>query len=144
MNWALIIAVFIAGCGVSFQAGINGALGRKIGSIEAAFTSFAIGTLILSVILLFYRKGNILGVFEVPKWQLLGGALGAFYVFIMVLAVPRFGIAASLTTLIVGQLLCSIFIDHYGLIHGNAIPVSLNRVLAIMIMTFALYLFFRK
>jgi transporter family-2 protein len=144
MNWILLLLILAAGTGTSLQAGVNGALGRKVGIIEAAFISFLIGTIFLSIMLLFLRKGNISLVWDVPKWQLTGGLLGAFYILTMVIAVPKIGIAASVVTLIVGQLLSSSLLDHFGVMSGKPIPIDGKRVIALVMMLVAMFLYYKK
>ena len=144
MNWGILFFVFIAGTFTSLQAGVNGGLGKRVGTIEAAFISFSVGTIFLLLLLLFQRKGDITQVFNVPKWQLTGGLLGASYILIMVVAVPRIGIAASLVTLIAGQLVCSIIIDHFALMGGAQIPVDWKRLLGLALVGVAVYLFYDR
>ncbi len=144
MNWIILLMVLAAGAATSIQAGVNGALGKKVGIIEAAFVSFLVGTVFMFVIFLFARKGNIQNVLEVPKWQLTGGLFGAIYIMIMVNAVPRIGMAAALITLIVGQLTASTVIDHFGLIGDRNIPIDLKRVGGLALMGIAVYLFYKK
>ncbi|HVD96729.1 MAG TPA: DMT family transporter [Cytophagaceae bacterium] len=144
MNWGVLFLVLIAGAATAVQAGVNGALGKKVGIIEAAFVSFMVGTIFLLILLLLTRKGNIQNALEVPKWQLTGGLLGATYIIIMVIAVPRIGIAAALVTLIVGQLTCSTLIDHFGLIGDRLIPIDLRRVGALLLMGVSVYLFYKR
>ena len=72
----------LGGAAVAFQVQINGGLGKRTGVLEASFISFGIGTLALFFIVLFFGKGNFMAVSTVPKWQLFGGLLGAFYVIV--------------------------------------------------------------
>lgn len=144
MNWGILLLVFIAGTFTSLQAGVNGGLGKKVGSIEAAFISFAVGTCFLLGLLIFQRKGDITQVMSVPKWQLTGGLLGALYILIMVTAVPRIGIAASLVTLIAGQLICSMLIDHFALMGGQQIPIDWKRLAGLALVAGAVYLFYDR
>lgn len=144
MNWLLLVLVFIAGTATSIQAGVNGALGKKVGIIEAAFISFLIGTICMTILMIFLRKGNIMEVFEVPKWQFAGGLLGSFYIIIMVIAVPRIGIAAALITLIAGQIASSTLIDHFGFIGSREIPLDWKRILGLCFLGAALFLFYKK
>ncbi|MFD1736474.1 DMT family transporter [Bacillus salitolerans] len=143
MNWIFMIVALFAGMAVSIQASVNGSLGKKIGVIEGAFVSFLIGTIFLFLLQLFVGKGNLLQMFSVPKWQLTGGLLGAFYIFIMVLVVPKLGVATSIMAVIVGQLLMSSILDHYGLL-GKQIPFDLKRGLGIVLLVSALFLFYKK
>lgn len=93
---------------------------------------------------LFFGKGELIAMFSVPKWQLIGGILGAFYVFVMVLIVPKVGVANSLMAVVAGQLVMSSIVDHFGLFGGQRIPFDLTRFAAIGFLFLALWLFFRK
>jgi bacterial/archaeal transporter family-2 protein len=143
MKWLFMGFALLAGMAVSVQASVNGSLGKKIGVMEGAFVSFFIGTIALFLFQLFFGRGNVLHMFTVPKWQLVGGLLGAFYIFIMVLIVPKIGVANSIIAVIVGQLLMSTIIDHYGLI-GKQIPFDIKRGIGLLLLFCALFLFYKK
>lgn len=134
----------IGGMAVAVQGQINGGLGKKVGVIEGAFISFAIGTLALLFILLFFGKGNISTFGSVPKWQLLGGLLGAFFVIVQVLVVPKIGVSASLIAVIVGQIILGAVIDHFGLFGGNRFPIDKQKMLAIVLLLASLFLYIKK
>ncbi|CAH0345331.1 DMT family transporter [Bacillus sp. CECT 9360] len=132
------------GMAVAFQAQINGGLGKKVGAIEGSFISFVIGTLVLFFAVLFLGKGNILAVSSVPKWQLIGGILGAFYVFVMVLVVPKIGVAPAMVAVIAGQILIGAIIDHFGLLGGVRVPIDVKKSTAILLLFVSLYLYNHK
>ncbi|MGP4069608.1 DMT family transporter [Halobacillus sp. B29] len=141
MQWLLMVLVFIGGIGVAVQSSVNGGLGQKIGVFEGAFTSFLVGTVVLFLVMLFFGKGNIVNVFQVPKWQLLGGVLGAFFVSTMVLAVPRIGVGAAIFTLISAQLIASSLIDHFGWLGMKQIPLDGQRIAGMALMIIAILLY---
>lgn len=60
MKWFYLLLTLAGGLAVGMQAAINGGLGKKVGSIEATFISFCIGTAALFFMVLFWGKGNIL------------------------------------------------------------------------------------
>ncbi|WP_126427712.1 DMT family transporter [Brevibacillus marinus] len=144
MNGLMLLLSLVAGFGVAVQAGINAALGKKVGTIEASLVSFAIGTLCLLLLVIFFGKGNLLAALSQPKWMLLGGLLGAYYVLAMVLAVPKIGVASVLVAVIAGQIIASTVIDHFGLFGSRQIPVDWRRLLGIALLAAALFLFYRK
>lgn len=144
MNWMMMLVVLLGGAATAVQAGVNGALGRKVGTIEGAFTSFLIGTIALFLIMMFLGKGNVLQIVSLPKWQLTGGLLGALYVIGMVFAVPKIGVASSMVAVIAGQLLTSTILDHFGVMSGKPIPIDWQRVLGIVLLAAALFLFYKK
>ncbi|KAB1642255.1 DMT family transporter [Gulosibacter chungangensis] len=122
-NLVLVLTVLM-GVGSATQSRINGSLSAAIGSgPHAAAISFGVGLLLLIVITLF-RKDARQGVRriatavrgrELPWWGLLGGACGASFVLAQGVAVPFLGVAVLMTSMVVGQLLGSLAVDHFGL-----------------------------
>ena len=138
----LLLAI-IGGTFIGTQAGINGVLGKRIGVIEGSFVSFFIGTIILLLLAMFLGKGDLLKVTTVPKWQLLGGALGVGYVTIMVAVVPKIGVASAITAVIVGQLLISVTLDHFGIFIKQPIPIDWYRITGLILLLISLFLIFK-
>jgi len=134
----------LAGIAVAFQTGVNGALGKQIGIIEASFTSFAVGSVFIFLAMMVFGKGNIFLVKNVPIWQLTGGILGAVYVMTSVMMVPKIGIGGVLMLLIIAQLSTSAVIDHFGIFTGIPIPINWKKIAALGLMFSALWLFYRK
>jgi len=144
MTWILLIITVIGGILAGFQSSINGVLGTKIGALEASLFSFLVGSLALSLIVIFFGKGNLLIALSQPKWQLVGGLCGAFFVVAMVLAVPKLGVASALVAVIAGQILASTIIDHFGLFGGRHIPIDWQRSVGLVLLATALILFYKK
>ncbi|GGD25350.1 DMT family transporter [Pontibacillus salipaludis] len=144
MQFLVMLMVFVGGIGVAVQSSVNGGLGQKIGVFEGAFVSFLVGAVTLFLVMLFFGKGNIVQVFSVPKWQLIGGVLGAFFVSTMVLAVPRIGVGAAIFTLISAQLIASSLIDHFGWLGMKQIPLDWSRVSGMVLMIVAIILYTKK
>ncbi|MDN4494721.1 DMT family transporter [Ureibacillus aquaedulcis] len=138
------LLAMVGGMALAVQSQINGGLGKKVGVIEGSFISFAVGTLALLFILLFFGKGEISAISTVPKWQLVGGLLGAFFVVVQVIAVPKIGVSTALMSVIVGQILLGAIIDHFGLFGGTSHPVDSKKLIAIILMLFALFLYTKK
>ena len=138
----LVLAI-VGGITIGLQAGVNGSLGKKVGTIEGTFISFFIGCLLLTLMVIFAGKGNLLKVTEVSKWELLGGVLGVIYLVIMVAIVPKIGVASSITSVIVGQLLISMTLDHFGIFTDQRIPFDWYRAAGIVLLLIGLFLIFR-
>ena len=128
------LLALIGGMALATQGQVNGGLGKKVGVIEGSFISFSIGTLALLFILLFFGSGNISALSTVPKWQLTGGLLGAFFVVVQVIVVPKIGVSASLMAVIVGQIILGAVIDHFGLFGGNRFPMDKQKLIAILLL----------
>jgi bacterial/archaeal transporter family-2 protein len=140
MKMIFPLLAFIGGIAIAFQDKINGGLGKKIGIIEGAFTSFSTGALTLLIMIIFFGKGNLLAISTVPKWQLIGGVLGAFYVTTMVLVVPKIGVTTTIISVIIGQILVAMIIDHFGLLGGMRIPINGKKLVAIFLFFISVYL----
>lgn len=134
----------MGGMALAIQGQINGGLGKKIGVIEGAFFNFALGSMALLFVLLFFGNGQISAISTVPKWQLVGGFLGALFVLNQVLVVPKIGVSATFLAVIVGQIILSVIIDHFGLFGAERRPIDFNKVGALILMFIALFLYNKK
>ncbi|UWR11728.1 DMT family transporter [Sulfitobacter mediterraneus] len=118
MNTPLIALglVALAGCAVALQTPINAALGRNLGSgVAAAAVSFGVGFLVLLAVLSLSGDIGSLGrITMAPPVLLIGGALGAFYVWTVLWAIPTLGALTTITALILGQLSAALLIDAAG------------------------------
>jgi bacterial/archaeal transporter family-2 protein len=120
MALAFLVLAFAAGGALPVQAGINARLAGYVGGpIRASMISFGVGTIVLFLLALLATRGvvaaNRLG--QVPWWGWLGGAVGAGYVASTVAAAPRLGALNLFAAVIFGQLLCSVLLDHYGVLY---------------------------
>ncbi len=119
MAFAFLVLAFVAGSGLPVQAGINVRLAVWVGGpIRASMISFGVGTLVLFVLSLIATRGvvNTGRLDEIPWWAWLGGAVGAGYVASTVAAAPRLGALNLFAAVIFGQLVCSVLLDHYGVL----------------------------
>lgn len=142
-NFLFVLLAILGGLMGGIQAPINGTLGRKIGGLEASLVSFFIGTFLLVIIVLFFGKGNVFQLSSVPKWQLIGGGLGAIFVTCIILSVPNIGAATTILAAIVGQMTMTVLIDHFGLFGVEQIPIDWNRIIGLILMACALFFIFR-
>lgn len=131
-GFAALLA-FAAGLGGAVQIAVQGKLGDRVGSLEALATAAVVGGVIAVAAVLLVRQ-SLAGVgeaFEGPKWQLLGGVMGAFIVFAITVAGPRIGVLATSAFLIAAQFAVAALIDRYGWFGVEQIPVSWQRVVGI-------------
>jgi bacterial/archaeal transporter family-2 protein len=144
MKLFYVALALFGGLMVGIQAPINGALGKRIGGIEGAFVSFFVGTITLLVALLILGRGNISEIINVPKGLLIGGVLGSIFVTANIFSVPRIGVAAAITSAILGQMIAGLVIDHFGLLGVARNPISLSRVSGTLFIMFGLFLILRR
>lgn len=133
-NLMLLASMFCAGIAIAVQPSINARLAQKVGVVESACISFAVGTLVLFALLLVNGKGNLKGVAEVAWWEWTGGALGAFFVSLAIFVVPRIGTAAAMSAVIAAQLGTGVLLDHYGAFGLRQVPFDLKRFLGCLLL----------
>ncbi|MEK3798281.1 DMT family transporter [Peribacillus sp. FSL H8-0477] len=143
MGTFMILFTLIGGITLSAQSSINGTFSKKAGTIETTFLTFLTGTMFLTIFILFFGSGNVLGILEAPKWQLSAAFLGTMYLLLTVMAVPRIGVIATNISGIAGQLIIGVIIDHFGWFNSLVIELDMKRVFAILFMIIALYFIYK-
>lgn len=126
-----LVALFAGGL-IALQAPINAEAASRLGHPFAASTmSFCVGTITLIVLTtLFARHATDFGALRtLPLYILLGGGLlGAIYVTVNLMLVPRIGVAAIMALGIAGQLFTALLVDRLGLFELIERDLSLGRV----------------
>jgi transporter family-2 protein len=126
----------VVGGMVALQGPINSQLGKTIGTFQAAFFSFATGTIILAVIAGLARGGygQIADARGLAPQYLIGGALGACYVSLVLVTVRTLGAGGIVAASIAGQLTLSVIIDQFGLLGLDKDPISATKVAGVLLL----------
>jgi len=143
-HFLLLILMFCGGIAIAVQPSINGRLAQKVGTLESSCISFAVGTLLLSAVVLYAGKGSIKGVADASWWELTGGCLGAFFVTMIIVAVPRIGTTAAMATVICAQLTTGVLLDHFGMFGFRTIPLDGKRAFGVALLMAGAALIVRK
>jgi transporter family-2 protein len=142
-----LAVLLTAGCGglIALQAPINSHLGKRVGTFQAAFVSFAIGTLVLVVIasLAGDGLGRIGEARHVAWYYLLGGVLGAAYVTCVLVTVRSLGAGGVTAATITGQLLAAVLVDQFGLLGVAKHPITAGRVAGLVLLAAGVFLIVR-
>ncbi|HEY6484199.1 MAG TPA: DMT family transporter [Steroidobacteraceae bacterium] len=131
MPLMLYALAFAAGLVLTIQVGVNSTLRQAVGSpAMAALASFAVGLVGLLAFLLLTRASwpDRAALWSAPGWAWAGGLLGAFYVATTIIVGPRLGAASLLALCVLGQLLASLVVDHFGWIGFPQHSISLARL----------------
>ncbi|WP_378945179.1 DMT family transporter [Paracoccus sp. R86501] len=137
---ATLIATFLAGTGLAFEAGLLGPLGETVGHYSAALSIFLVGTLILTLALIFVPGVDLGRVFRQPRWQLTGGVMGPIYVVALTLATPVIGVGTTMVAVLAGQIGGSLLIDHFGWLGSAGRRIDFYRMGALGLIAAALVL----
>ena len=142
-GFAVLIMAVVGGC-IALQAPINAGLGRFTGSFAAATISFAVGTILLgAIVAVSGRAGGIGDVADVQWYYLLGGALGAAYVFSALVLVSEIGAGAVAAATVTGQLTTSVVLDRIGFLGLDREPLTVSRVAGVLLLLAGTYLVVR-
>ena len=136
--------MFVAGALVAFQPSVNARLAQKVGLLESACISFLVGTTFLLLLAPLFGRGSFWALTRVSWWELTGGLMGAFYVFTVILIVPRLGTGAVMAVTIAGQLLTALLLDHFQLFGFRGIPLDAARISGAIIMLLGTWLIIRN
>ncbi|HEY5971768.1 MAG TPA: DMT family transporter [Pseudoxanthomonas sp.] len=134
MNAASLGLALFIGMLLPLQALINASLGKQTsGPIFASLASFSVGTLVLLAWWLASRPAfEATALARVPWWAWTGGAIGAVYVAAATLLIPRMGAAALICAVVFGQVVGSLLLDHFGVLHART-PIDPLRVVGALL-----------
>ena len=137
MNFTLTVLAFFVGVLLPVQGGVNSELARHIHSpVLAALISFLVGSicLVFSVAVLKTPLPTLGNVISLPSWVWAGGLIGALVVLGSILAGPKIVMLALVSLLLAGQLIASIFIDHYGWLGFSIYKMGFQRLLGVILL----------
>jgi transporter family-2 protein len=140
---AVLLTALVGGL-IALQPPINAGLGRATGNLPAALVSFAVGTLLLALIVALSGKaGGLSSTFDVRWYYLIGGMLGAAYVTIALIAVSSVGAGGVAAATITGQLATAVVIDRLGILGLEETPLSATRIAGVVLLLAGTYLVVR-
>jgi transporter family-2 protein len=135
MLWLIGAAVVVVGALLALQPLLNARIAAVAGhAVYGAMFSVLVSSAIMlaAALLLRLPMPDLRGIGAEPPWAWTGGIIGAGVVLIALTATPRLGAATTVMLFIAGQLLCSLLIDHWGLLGVPVHPVDLPRILGIV------------
>ena len=137
MKYLVFLLVVSIGAVLPLQALINARLGQvTAGAVFAATVSFLVGTASLALLLVAMRPAwpSVDQLTRLPAWAWTGGLIGAAYVAIATLTVPRLGASALISLTVLGQLAGAVLLDHFGVLHAPqpATPMRIAGILLIL------------
>ncbi len=125
----MFLAALVGG-GLATQAAVNTQLRAATGSaLWAAILSAIVTVVLLFGAQLVARDPLVVpSVSQHPWWLWIGGLMGAFYVFAIASFTRHLGVALMFGSIVAGQLLTGLLIDHYGLFNSQVTRLSPSRI----------------
>ena len=139
----LILLAVVGGIAGTLQAHFMGVMDQNLGTVESVFITYGSGGLIIGLIMLFLRGGNLGGWQTVPWYALLAGILGLVVVGILGFTTPRLGLVPVLTLFVASQFIVGAGLDHFGLLGAEVRTLDVSRVSGMGVILFGIWLVVR-
>lgn len=143
MKYQYISMAIIVGFALPIQGIINSKLGFLMSHPMHSTLISYIGGVVACLLFLaiFHPVFPEIRSFQNIDWYLyLGGFLGAVFVSGMLYIIPKIGATNMLAAAIVGQLIMSMILDHFGILGVQQIRISTPRVLGVVCLFVGLFL----
>jgi transporter family-2 protein len=127
----LILLALLGGIAVTLQG-------------QSVFITYAGGGLVITLLMLFLRGGNLRAATTVPWYALTAGLLGLVIVGTIGFTVPRLGLTSALTLVLAGQYIASVLIEQFGWFGAPVRPFEWTRLLGIFLLLLGVWLTTRK
>jgi transporter family-2 protein len=145
MAIAFIALAVLAGAVLPVQGVVNSQLAKSLDNVVlAALASFVVGGLTLLVVFLYRTSGSLgtslLSLKEVPPMLYIGGVLGTVYITAVAVLIPKVGVANTMIAVILGQVLLSLLLDHYGILGVEVREIGWPRIVGASLVLLGLVL----
>lgn len=142
----ILLAILGAGSAGSFLAvgaAANAQLKQTLRSaIGAATVNFLVGFSVLTLLLALgiFKSPDLERFAQVPWWAYSGGLLGALFVSLSTLTVPKLGLTTATLAVVCSQMVMSLIIDQFGWFGVPLHSLNHSRVFAIALLIVAIAL----
>jgi transporter family-2 protein len=139
----LILLAVVTGIAITLQGQFMGLLDRALGTRESIFVTYAGGGLIIALLMLVFRGGNLKNWQVVPWYAFGSGILGLIIVGAIGYVVPRLGVAKGFTLIVASQFVIAALIDHFGFLGAAVRPLDLARLLGLSLILLGVWIVVR-
>lgn len=127
LKYALLAA--LAGVLIAVMVAINGELTAAVGNYPATVIIHIVGLIAVTAVLLISRQKLHSGP-RLPLYMYMGGVVGVGSVLLNNYTYAILGVSVTLALGLLGQLVCSIIIDQFGLFGMPKQPLKPHRVVS--------------
>lgn len=137
LAWLIVPFAVLAGALTTLQAGSNAALRKSLGEpLPALLINYGLGIAIVVIANFVSRQPwPSLDKFSgVPWWAWIGGLAGAAYGLAAILLAYRLGASTLMASVVTGQVIASVLLDHFGWLGFDVHVASVWRLLGTVLM----------
>lgn len=136
----LFTLMLFAGTGIPIMAAMNSQVGLQLQSPIAAVVILCVVALFASLTLLMTQPNANWQIASIPPWYFLSGILFIVYIGSITFTAPIIGLGNAIFFVLLGQLIASSVIDHYGLFNSAPYSFDIKRLLGIALIVAGIYL----
>lgn len=145
MNLYWLVAVTaVGGVATALQAHFMGLLDRRMGTLESVFITYFGGGILIGVLMLLHRGGNLAAGAAAPWYAYTSGILGLVIVGTLAYSAPRLGLVAAFTVFVAAQFAMGALVDHFGWLGSAARPLTLSKLGGMAIVLAGVWLMLRE
>lgn len=137
----LIILIGLAGgVAVGLQSPMASMISQRLGLLESVFIIHVGGAIVALIPLLIYGGGKLVQWRSLPWYTLGAGIFGLIVIGAISYMIPRIGVAASIITVVAGQLLVGTILDHFGLLGAAVKSLDATRIIGLIVVLVGVWL----
>ncbi|MBN1564950.1 MAG: DMT family transporter [Anaerolineae bacterium] len=140
----VVLFGLLGGIAVGLQGPLSSIITERLGVMESIFIVHIGGALIIGVPLLMRGGGKLAQWRDVPWYALIAGGFGLVIIAAISFAIPRVGIAVTVTLVVAGQLILSAALDHFGWLGATPRPMDVQRIIGMLVLFAGVWLIVRK
>ena len=129
---ALLVSMpIVVGISIVIQAVFMAQMDRRMGTLESVFITYGVGFLIIALVLLSRRGGNLLDGVGLPWYVFTAGFFGLLIIGGISFSAARVGLVSTFVIVVAAQFVCSSLVDHFGLFGQTVRVLDFARVTGI-------------
>jgi len=136
----ILLIGLAGGIAVGVQSPLASMLTQRLGMFESVFIVHFGGALVAIIPLLFWGGGKLNQWRSVPWYAWTAGIFGLVVISAISYMIPRIGVAGSIITIVSGQLLVGMILDHFGWLGADVRPLDATRLIGMGIVLFGVWL----
>ena len=144
MNLYWLVAVTaVGGVATALQAHFMGLLDKRVGTLESVFITYFSGGILIGILMLAQRGGNLAAAASAPWYAYTSGALGLVIVGALSYSAPRLGLVAAFTVFVAAQFAMGALVDHFGWMGSDARPLTASKLAGMAVVLAGVWMILR-
>ena len=141
----MLLALVVGGL-APVQGSLNAQMGQLLGHpLRGTLMNFLVGGgILLGLLMPFVGFPAWADLKSTPWYLFTAGLIGVMFVTVFLGLIPEIGALRVVAAVVVGQLVVSAVIDHFGILNVTVVPMSINRIIGMGLLLVGLYMIQRS